>query len=52
VPEHALVLDAGAREKLEAWREGYNEVTPLGAIGNKLPVALMNCDQAGSPPSQ
>ncbi len=46
-----LTLD-DAREKLEAWRRDYNEVRPQGAIGNKPPMALINCDQAGSPPSQ
>jgi hypothetical protein len=29
-----------------------NEVRPHGAIVNKPPVAFINCDQAGSPPSQ
>ncbi len=46
-----LTLD-DAREKLERWRRDYNEVRPHGAIGNKPPIALINCDQAGSPPSQ
>lgn len=31
-----------AREKMENWRRDYNEVRPHGAIGNKVPIALMN----------
>ena len=46
-----LTLD-DAREKLERWRRDYNEIRPHGAIGNKPPIALMNCDLASSPASQ
>jgi putative transposase len=27
---------------LEYWRRDYNEVRPHGAIGNKVPIALLN----------
>ena len=42
---------ADATEKLEDWRKDYNEVRPHGAIGHKVPNALMNRDGATSPPS-
>ncbi len=38
-----------AREKMEAWRRDYNEVRPHSAIGNKPPIALLNCDDASGP---
>ena len=40
---------AGAREKVEDWRSCYNEERPHGAIGNVLPVALMNAGSATNP---
>ena len=40
-----------AREKMEDWRKYYNEVRPHGAIGQKVPIALLNRDGAASPPS-
>ena len=33
---------ADAREKLEGWLRDYNEVRPHGAIGNKVPISLLN----------
>ena len=39
-----------AREKMEDWRKYYNEVRPHGAIGQKVPIALLNYDGATSPP--
>jgi putative transposase len=40
-----------AREKMEDWRKYYNEVRPHSAIGQKVPIALLNHDGAASPPS-
>jgi len=40
---------ADACEKLEAWRKDYNEHRPHGAIGNKVPLDLMNREHASSP---
>ncbi|MBB2688815.1 UNVERIFIED_ORG: transposase InsO family protein, partial [Rhizobium etli] len=31
-----------AREKMEDWRRYYNEERPHGAIGNKVPISLVN----------
>ena len=42
---HWFMTLADAREKLEHWRRDYNEVRPHGAIGNKVPIALL--DPAG-----
>jgi putative transposase len=47
---HCLSL-ADARGKMEAWRRYYNEERPHGAIGYKLPIALMNPDGAAGQPS-
>ena len=47
---HWFMNLADAREKLEAWRRDYNEVRPHGAIGNKVPISLMNPIGATSPP--
>lgn len=38
-----------AAEKLETWRRDYNEQRPHGAIGNKVPAALMKSEHAASP---
>jgi putative transposase len=35
---------------MEDWRRDYNEVRPHSAIGNRCPIALMNCSAATSPP--
>ena len=40
---------ADAAEKLEASRRDYNEERPYGAIGNKVPAALMNLATEPSP---
>jgi putative transposase len=40
-----------AKEKMEDWRKYYNEVRPHGAIGQKVPIALLNRDGAASPQS-
>lgn len=45
-----LTLD-DAKAKVENWRKYYNEERPHGAIGNKTPITLLNCDGAASPPS-
>ncbi|NVP58757.1 integrase core domain-containing protein, partial [Mycoplana rhizolycopersici] len=37
------------REKMEDWRRDYNEFRPHGAIGNKVPISLMNPGSAASP---
>ncbi len=39
---HWFMTLADAREKLEGWRRDYNEVRPHGAIGNKVPMSLLN----------
>ena len=41
-----------AREKMEDWRRYYNELRPHGAIGQKVPIALLNRDGASSPSSR
>jgi putative transposase len=41
---------ADAAEKLENWRRYYNEVRPHGAIGNKVPIPLVNHPGEPSPP--
>lgn len=46
---HWFLSLADAREKLEAWRKDYNEHRPHGAIGNKVPLDLMNRECASSP---
>lgn len=38
-----------ARTKLEDWRRDYNEFRPHSAIGNKVPVSLMNGSSAPVP---
>lgn len=48
--QHWFLTLADAREKMEDWRRDYNEVRPHGAIGNKVPIALMNPGRATSPP--
>ncbi|CDZ64879.1 Hypothetical protein, partial CDS, partial [Neorhizobium galegae bv. orientalis] len=48
--QHWFLTLADAREKMEDWRRDYNEVRPHGAIGNKVPIALMNSGGATSPP--
>jgi len=44
--QHWFLTLADAREKVEAWRNDYNEVRPHGAIGNVPPVALMMAGDA------
>ena len=36
--------------KCEAWRRDYNEVRPHSAIGNKVPISLVNRPAAHGPP--
>ncbi len=47
---HWFMSLADARQKMEDWRRDYNEVRPHSAIGNRCPIALMNCSAATSPP--
>ena len=48
---HWFLSLADAAEKLEAWRRYYNEERPHGAIGNKVPISLMNLGgDTGQPP--
>ncbi|NEK47796.1 transposase, partial [Rhizobium leguminosarum] len=47
---HWFLTLADAREKMEDWRRDYNEVRPHGAIGNKVPILLMNPGGTTSPP--
>jgi putative transposase len=53
--KRALVPDfltlADAREKMEDWRNYYNEERPQGAIGQKAPITLLNHGGAASPPT-
>jgi len=46
---HWFLSLADAREKLGTWRKDYNEHRPHGAIGNKVPLDLMNREHASSP---
>jgi Transposase and inactivated derivatives len=48
---HWFLSLADAQEKMEAWRRHYNEDRPHGAIGYKVPIALMKSDGATGPPS-
>ncbi len=45
---HWFLRLADAAEKLEAWCRDYNEQRPHGAIGNKVPAALMKSAQEAS----
>lgn len=47
---HWFMTLADAREKLECWRRDYNEVRPHGAIGNKVPISLLNPAGDTNPP--
>ena len=38
-----------ARIKMEDWRIDYNEFRPHSAIGNKVPISLMNGSSADMP---
>ena len=46
---HWFLSLADAAEKLEAWRRDYNEHRPHGAIGYKVPIALMESAYGTSP---
>lgn len=48
---HWFLSLADAAEKLEDWRNYYNEDRPHSAIGNKPPITLMNPGDATSPSS-
>jgi putative transposase len=39
-----------ARRKCEAWRRDYNEERPHSAIGNKVPIELIDRSVAYGPP--
>jgi len=43
-----MTLD-DARAKMEDWRRDYNEFRPHSAIGNKVPISLMNGSSAPPP---
>ena len=47
--QHWFLTLADAREKMEGWHGDYNEFRPHGAIGNKVPIALLNPGSAASP---
>jgi putative transposase len=49
---HWFMTLADAREKLEYWRRDYNEVRPHGAIGNKVPISLLNPAGDTNPPTE
>jgi putative transposase len=44
-----MTLD-DARRKCESWRRDYNEERPHSAIGNKVPIELVNRSVACGPP--
>lgn len=46
---HWFSLD-DARRKCEVWRRDYNEERPHSAIGNKVPIALVERSAAHGPP--
>jgi transposase InsO family protein len=48
---HWFLSLADAREKMEDWRNYYNEGRPHRAIGRKTPIMLLNHIGATSPPS-
>ncbi|ADY66009.1 putative transposase [Agrobacterium tumefaciens] len=48
--QHRFLTLADAREKMEDWRRDHNEVRPHGAIGNKVPIALMKSGGSTGPP--
>ena len=50
--QHWFLTLADAREKMEDWRNDYNEVRPHGAIGNVPPVTLMVPGGAPNPPPE
>ena len=43
---------ADAAEKMEAWSRDYSEERPHGAIGNKVPAALMSVRWCPCPMSE
>jgi putative transposase len=47
---HWFLNLADAREKVENWRNYYNEERPRGAIRQKTPIMLLNHVSAASPP--
>ena len=42
---------ADAKEKHECWLGDYNEIRPHGAVGSKVPIALLNPADDTSPPA-
>nr|ALU64384.1 Mobile element protein [Rhizobium leguminosarum bv. viciae] len=48
--QHWFLTLADARQKMEVWRTYYNVERPHGAIGNKVPISLVNSGRATSPP--
>lgn len=46
---HWFMSPHDARVKLEVWRRDYNEVWPNSAIGNKVPISLLNGSSAWPP---
>lgn len=49
-PRHCdAMADDDARSKMEDWRRDYNEFRPHSAIGNKVPISLMNGSSAPPP---
>jgi putative transposase len=47
---HGFMSLDDAREKCEAWRRDYNEERPHSAIGNKVPIELVNRSATLGPP--
>lgn len=46
---HWFMTLVDARAKMEDWRREYNEFRPHSAIGNKVPISLMDSSSAHPP---
>ena len=48
---HWFLNLADAQKKMAVWRRYYNKERPHGAIGQKVPIMLLNHEGAPNPPS-
>lgn len=46
--QHRFLDLADAREKVENWRQKYNEVRPHSAIGDRTPMFMIHRSQQGA----
>ena len=44
--QHWFLDIEDARDKIEAWRQDYNTTRPHGAIGNRVPMDLVNSERS------